>query len=242
MFSVVMAASIATGLYDFSYHGPASAWRGASLALESGILEEVIVRGVVLRLVWRAFGPIVAFVVSGLLFGAGHIANPGATLFTTACVAIEAGVMLGSFYALRGRLWVSIGVHAGWNFTQGYIFGALVSGGDFGASLATSTPRPGLPTWLTGGAFGPEASVPAFAVCSTVGAVVLWLAWRGNRVPRKAEWKDAFELTRSGHLRSKSLDVGTLRGALRNVIVIGQLDPKLTHILTHFLLAEKITM
>jgi uncharacterized protein len=187
MFSVVMAASIATGLYDFSYHGPASAWRGASLALESGILEEVIVRGVVLRLVWRAFGPIVAFVVSGLLFGAGHIANPGATLFTTACVAIEAGVMLGSFYALRGRLWVSIGVHAGWNFTQGYIFGALVSGGDFGASLATSTPRPGLPTWLTGGAFGPEASVPAFAVCSTVGAVVLWLAWRGNRVPRKAE-------------------------------------------------------
>lgn len=187
MFSVVMAASIATGIYDFAYQGPASAWRGASLALESGILEEVIVRGVVLRLVWRAFGPIAAFVASGLLFGAGHIANPGATLFTTACVAIEAGVMLGSFYALTGRLWVSIGVHAAWNFTQGYVFGALVSGGDFGASIATSTPRPGLPTWLTGGAFGPEASVPAFAVYSTVGAIVLWLAWREDRFSGKGE-------------------------------------------------------
>ena len=187
MFSVVMAASLATGLYDFTYLGSASAWRGAGLALESGILEEVIVRGVVLRLVWRAFGPIAAFVASGLLFGAGHIANPGATLFTTACVAIEAGVMLGSFYALTGRLWLSIGVHVGWNFTQGYIFGALVSGGDFGASLAISAPRPGLSTWLTGGAFGPEASVPAFAVCSTVGAIVLWLAWRADRFLGKAE-------------------------------------------------------
>lgn len=50
----------------------------------------------------------------------------GATAFTTACVAIEAGVMLGLFYALTGRLWVSIGVHAGWNFTQGTVFGAAV--------------------------------------------------------------------------------------------------------------------
>lgn len=187
IFSVVMGASLASGLYNFAYHGPASAWRGLGLALESGILEEVIVRGVVLRLVWRAFGPVAAFVASGLLFGAGHIANPGATVFTTACVAIEAGVMLGSFYALTGRLWLSIGVHAGWNFTQGYIFGALVSGGDFGASLATSTPRPGTSIWLTGGAFGPEASLPAFAVCSTVGAIVIWLAWRRDRFSGRAD-------------------------------------------------------
>jgi membrane protease YdiL (CAAX protease family) len=62
------------------------------LALESGILEEVIVRGVVLRLVWRAFGPAAAFIASALLFGVGHFANPGATWLTTACVAIEAGI------------------------------------------------------------------------------------------------------------------------------------------------------
>ncbi len=186
MFAAVMAIMIASGLYDITYHGPASAWRGAGLAIESGVLEEVIVRGVVLRLVWRAFGPLVAFIASSLLFGVGHIANPGATLFTTACVAIEAGIMLGSFYALTGRLWVSIGVHAGWNFTQGYLFGANASGGDFGPSIATSTARSDVPNWLTGGAFGPEASVPAFAICTIVGIAVLWAAWQQGRFIKAA--------------------------------------------------------
>jgi membrane protease YdiL (CAAX protease family) len=186
MLAVVMAIMIANGFYDITYHGPASAWRGAGLAIESGVLEEVIVRGVVMRLAWRAFGPLVAIVASSLLFGVGHIANPGATLFTTACVAIEAGIMLGSFYALTGRLWVSIGVHTGWNFTQGYLFGAHVSGGDFGDSIATSTARSDVPDWLTGGAFGPEASAPAFAICTIVGISVLLAAWRLGRFERTA--------------------------------------------------------
>lgn len=186
MFAAVMVIMVASGFYDITYHGPAPVWRGAGLAIESGVLEEVIVRGVVLRLVWRAFGPLVAFVASSLLFGVGHIANPGATLFTTACVAIEAGIMLGSFYALTGRVWVSIGVHTGWNFTQGYLFGARVSGGDFGDSIATSTARSDVPNWLTGGAFGPEASLPAFAICTIVGITVLWAAWRQGRFTKAA--------------------------------------------------------
>lgn len=181
MFAVVMAIALVFGLYDVTYQGPASAWRAVGLALESGVLEEVLVRGVVLRLVWRAFGPAWGFAVSAILFGVGHIANPSATLFTTACVAIEAGIMLGSFYALTGRLWVSIGVHAGWNFTQGYVFGAAVSGGNFGSSIAVSQARKSLPNWLTGGGFGPEASAPALIVCTFVGAAVLWMAWKADR-------------------------------------------------------------
>ena len=184
MFVAVMAILIGTGLYDVAWHGPASAWRGAGLALESGVLEEVLVRGAIMRLVWRAFGPFLAFAVSATLFGVGHAVNPGATVFTTICVAVEAGIMLGAFYALTGRLWVSIGVHAGWNFTQGYVFGAAVSGGDFGGSIATSTPSGNFPDWLTGGAFGPEASLPALAVCTSVGAALLWLCWRANRFPK----------------------------------------------------------
>lgn len=181
MFSAVMAIMFAFNLYEFKFLGVAPAWKSASLALESGIFEEVLVRGIVLRLVWRAFGPWIAFTASALLFGAGHIGNPGATVFTSACVAIEAGIMLAAFYALTGRLWVSIGLHAAWNFTQGYVFGAAVSGGDFGKAMAKSTPASGFPDWLTGGAFGPEASLPALAICSAVSAVVLWSAWRGGR-------------------------------------------------------------
>lgn len=180
-FSAVMAIMIGFRLYDFEFLGPAPAWRAVSLALESGVFEEVLVRGIVLRLIWRGFGPWPAFIVSAVLFGAGHIGNPGATLFTAACVAIEAGIMLAAFYALTGRLWVSIGFHAAWNFTQGYLFGAAVSGGDFGSAMSRSTARSGLPDWLTGGAFGPEASLPAVAICSMLGAAALWLAWRTGR-------------------------------------------------------------
>ncbi len=176
MFAVVMLIMVTTGLYSFDYYGPRSAWHGAGLAIQSAVVEEVLVRGVVLRILWRAFGPWVAFTISAVLFGAGHIGNPGATWFTTLCIALEAGVMLGAFYALTGRLWMSIGVHAGWNFTQGYLFGATVSGGNFGNSIANSVPLRGHPEWLTGGAFGPEASLPSFAICVAVGALVLWLA------------------------------------------------------------------
>jgi hypothetical protein len=183
-FSVVMGILIGFRLYDVQFQGPASAWRGVGLALESGVFEEVLVRGIVFRLCWRAFGPWFALVLSAVLFGAGHIGNPGANLFNTACIAIEAGLMLASFYLLRGRLWVSIGFHAAWNFTQGYVFGAAVSGADFGNALARSTARGGWPDWLTGGAFGPEASLPALATCLAVGVTALSLAGRAGRFGR----------------------------------------------------------
>jgi uncharacterized protein len=181
MFSAVMAILVWSGMYEVSFKSFEPAWKPAGAAIEAGIVEELIVRGVILRLLWRAFGPAVAFAGSAILFGAGHIPNSGATLFAAVCIAIEAGVMLGAFYALTGRIWVSIGIHAAWNFTQGYVFGAAVSGGSLGASIATSTAMDGKPDWLTGGAFGPEASLAALAICGTVGLAAMWLAWKAGR-------------------------------------------------------------
>lgn len=181
MFCAVMAILAGSGLYEVSVKGFEPAWKAAGAAIEAGIVEELLVRGIILRLLWRAFGPGVAFAGSAVLFGAGHLPNNGASLFAAICIAIEAGVMLGAFYALTGRLWVSIGIHAAWNFTQGYVFGAAVSGGSLGASLATSTVVKGHPDWLTGDAFGPEASLAALTICGTVGIAAMWLAWKTGR-------------------------------------------------------------
>lgn len=181
MFSAVMAVMAVFGLYDFAWKGAASPMHAVALSIQSGVMEEVLTRAIILRLLWRAFGPWAAFALSAAFFGAMHLANPNATPFAALCIAVEAGVMLGAFYALTGRLWVSIGVHAAWNFTQGYLFGAAVSGTGFGPSIASSTARPGLPAVLTGGAFGPEASLPALIVGTAVGAGVLWLAWKSGR-------------------------------------------------------------
>jgi hypothetical protein len=138
MFALVMTLMMVFGLYSVNWRGAAPVWEAAGRAIESGVIEEIMVRAVILRLLWRAFGPWIAFGVSAALFGAGHLANPDSSLFAVFCIAVEAGVMLGAFYALTGRLWVSIGVHAGWNFAQGYLFGAAVSGGDLAPLLLTA--------------------------------------------------------------------------------------------------------
>jgi membrane protease YdiL (CAAX protease family) len=187
MFAAVMGLMSVFGLYDIAWKGPASAWEAAGASIQSGVMEEVLIRAVVLRLLWRAFGPWAAFAISALLFGAGHLGNPNASVFAAVCIAVEAGIMLGAFYALTGRLWVSIGVHAAWNFTQGYLFGAAVSGTDFGPAIATSTARPGFADYLTGGPFGPEASLPALVVGTLVGVVLLGMAWKAGRFDRRAE-------------------------------------------------------
>ena len=62
------------------------------------------------------------------------------------------------------------------------IQGAAVSGGDLGPAVAKSTPVAGYPEWLTGGAFGPEASLPALVVCTFAGVAALFAAWRTGRL------------------------------------------------------------
>jgi len=184
LMGAVMAVLVGTRLYEVEVTGLASAWRPASVAVAAGVVEELLLRGVLLRLLWRAAGPWVAFAVSAAVFGAAHLANPHASVVAAVAIALEAGVMLGAFYALTGRLWVSIGLHAAWNLTQGYVFGAAVSGIDTGPSLAVSTPSATASTWLTGGGFGPEASLPALVLCAALGLTALLLARRAGRFAR----------------------------------------------------------
>lgn len=185
MFATVMGIMGAFGFYDIQAMGPAPAWTPLRKAFQAGVVEELMMRAVLLRLLWRAFGPWAAFAVSSAVFGLSHLGNPNATVFAALCIALEAGVMLGAFYALTGRIWVSIGAHMAWNFTQGYLFGTAVSGTALGPAIAQSTPNAALPDWLTGGAFGPEASLPGLLVCFAVGLAVVWLAWRRGQFARQ---------------------------------------------------------
>ncbi|HJQ16227.1 MAG TPA: CPBP family intramembrane glutamic endopeptidase [Allosphingosinicella sp.] len=158
------------------------AWEAVGLSIQSGVGEEVVFRLVVLRLMWRAFGPWAALAFSAFVFGALHLTNPNSSWFAAICIMIEAGIMLAGFYILTGRLWVSIGVHAGWNFTQGWIFGAAVSGtSGFGGGPLSVEPLAGVPEILSGGGFGPEASLSGLFVGTAVGALTLWLAWQRGR-------------------------------------------------------------
>lgn len=191
LFAAVMLILSVSGLYEVTYLGWTPAWKPAGAAIEAGIVEELIARGLIFRLVWRSFGAVAAFLVSAIVFGMGHLGNENASAFAVMCISLEAGVMLAAFYVLTGRLWVSIGVHIAWNFTQGFVFGAAVSGESLGPSLAISQPKGGFADWLSGGPFGPEASLPALVVCSGVGAGVLFRAWKAGRFGNCAQTMEA---------------------------------------------------
>jgi hypothetical protein len=144
---------------------------GLLSALAGSVFEEVIFRGFLFRLIAGLGGNWTALGVTSALFGLAHIRNPGATWASSLAVAIEAGLLLGAAYAASGSLWLPIGIHAGWNFAEGPVFGMEVSG-HAGASGWISGQLQG-PAILTGGAFGPEASIVAVAVCLVMATLYL---------------------------------------------------------------------
>src|SRR5262249_39839900 len=112
------------------------------------------------------------------VFGLLHAANPGATVVSTVAIALEAGALLGMAYAASRSLWLPIGLHFGWNFTEGGLFGAAVSGGHSQGVINSTIAGPAL---VTGGLFGPEASVIAVAVCLFATVVLSVSAVRRGR-------------------------------------------------------------
>jgi membrane protease YdiL (CAAX protease family) len=154
---------------------------GLVVAFAAAVLEELLLRAVLFRILEEVSGTTVAVVVSAAIFGLLHAVNPGATPVSTAAVAIEAGVLLALAYALTHNLWLAIGIHMAWNFTEGSLYGAAVSGGQASHSLIKATLTG--PELLTGGAFGPEASVVSVGVCLTAAAII------GMMIVRRRGWR-----------------------------------------------------
>lgn len=183
LFSVVVGAVALFGGLTVTGMGEGSGfWRIAALALAAGVNEEVMFRAIGFRFAEKLGGSLVAIVLTSLVFGLAHLNNPGASLFAAIAIAAEAGVMLGGAYMVTRRLWLAVGIHAGWNFTQGWIWSVPVSGNAAGHGLFL-TERNGAEL-LTGGAFGLEASAVTMAVATLFGLAMLWLAVRrGHWVP-----------------------------------------------------------
>lgn len=141
--------------------------------------EECLFRGVIYRITERSAGSAAAIIISALLFGGAHILNPNASLWTSAAIAIEAGILFGAIYAHSGNLWLPIGIHWAWNFTEGRIWGLPVSGSPKITTLFhAETSGPEL---LTGGAFGPEASLTVVITCSLLSVWLIYDLLRTRR-------------------------------------------------------------
>ncbi len=151
--------------------GMGQIWTYLAIAIVSGVLEETLFRGILQRHLEAMLGSWAALAITSALFGLGHIGNEDASWFSSLAIALEAGILLGAAYMLTRRLWLAIGIHAAWNFTQGWVFSVPVSGGE--APLGLLITRRVGPDWLTGGDFGLEASVVAMVVATLAGVLML---------------------------------------------------------------------
>jgi hypothetical protein len=176
LFGLTIGVIALLGGYSVDGHEPVSVLaKHVAMAVQSGVVEEIVARGVLFRLLEEWLGTWAAIALSSALFGLGHIANPHATLWSALAIAVEAGTLLAAAYMLTRRLWLAIGVHAAWNYTQGAIFGVAVSGFEV-KGLLHGTMRG--PVWLSGGEFGAEASVVAVGVCTAAATLLLMRAVR----------------------------------------------------------------
>jgi membrane protease YdiL (CAAX protease family) len=151
---------------------------GAYMFLLVALFEETLFRGFVFQRLVAGAGPWVAQITLGLLFAAGHWGNPdmhGATMAWATVELFLGAVLLGLAFLRTRSLAMPIGIHLGWNWAQGHLLGFGVSG--FAQSGWFHPLLQDRPEWVTGGRFGPEASV--FAVVVDLMLILVLWKWKG---------------------------------------------------------------
>ena len=135
-----------------------------------GWSEELLSRGYHLQTIASGTNLFWGVIISSAIFAVLHLANPNSTWVSTAGLFL-AGIFFAYAYLRTKQLWLPIGLHIGWNFCEGVVFGFPVSGLDVYALTRIEVTGPEI--W-TGGAFGPEAGLIVLPAL-VIGAVLIYL-------------------------------------------------------------------
>lgn len=163
-----------TTIMDISY------WGFAFILVGWG--EELLSRGYMLQNLAEGAGLNWAVFISSAIFSLLHILNPGAS-WTSILGILAAGYFLAYGDVRTRQLWLPIGLHIGWNFFEGPVFGFPVSGLETEKLMLHDVSGPPL---FTGGAFGPEAGLIVLPAIF-VGAVLIYLYTHQRTAPSKAK-------------------------------------------------------
>ena len=178
MVGLPMAVLFAVGVYEaVLFRGASPALLGVAAVIGiAAILEELVYRCLLFRLLERAWGTKLALVVQAVVFALQHLENVergGVSDVVTMLVSVTLlGLLWGTVFILARNLWVVAANHAAWNFTI-LLSGVPLSGIEDWRKLAPLESRYAGPDWLTGGMFGPESSL--LVIMSITVAVILLL-------------------------------------------------------------------
>lgn len=136
-----------------------------------GYWEELVFRGYIFQNMIDGLGLTIAVLISCFIYGIIHYMNPNATLLSSAII-VGFGYLRIFGYLSTKMLWLSMGMHIGWNFFQGPIFGFSASGHKKATLIQhTFTSEK---EYLTGGEFGPEGSILIIPILVLTLAIMKW--------------------------------------------------------------------
>ena len=160
---------------------------GFGVFLLVGVHEETAFRGYPFQRMVKGMGIWPTQILLGVLFAGVHLSNPGireagpALMTVTSLNIALAAILFGLTYLKTQSLALPIGLHLGWNWTMGNLFGFQVSGTSSMHGFWTPVLHD-KPTWLTGGPVGLEGSVLCTLFCClAIGALSLWTAKAPSR-------------------------------------------------------------
>jgi len=144
-----------------------------------GYWEELVFRGYILQNLIEGMGLKLAIIISCLLYGLIHATNPNAGILSSLIIILFGYLRIYGYLSTK-MLWLSMGMHMGWNFFQGPIFGFAASGHKK-ATLIDLTITSNK-DWLTGGEFGPEASIIVIPIILIALFIMNWYSKKQNRL------------------------------------------------------------
>lgn len=143
--------------------------------------EELWCRGFMYERICIRYPLWVAVLVNGLFFGLLHVLNPGATFLGIADI-VACGISYTLLRWYTGSIWMAMGVHTMWNFTQNFLFGLPNSGLVSQVSVFHMDAMNGVSNLIYDYDFGVEGGLPGVLIDSLLGVVCLLLAARAGRL------------------------------------------------------------
>jgi len=152
-------------------------------ACSAGVIEEILFRGYLFKLIEDKWNAVTAILVTSVLFGALHLLTVNGQQLLDVCLILIGGTLVGILFSLivyKTRVvWNAVVVHIIWNFFMNSKIVQFVSASDQNHSSLVIFRFTSDSIWITGGTFGIDVAVPV-AVMYVL--TISWLAFRKPNV------------------------------------------------------------
>ncbi|AIE60223.1 CPBP family intramembrane glutamic endopeptidase [Bacillus methanolicus] len=155
------------------------------MACSAGVIEEILFRGYLFKLIEDKWNAITAVCITSILFGALHLLTVNGLKLVDVCLVLIAGSLVGIMFSLivykTGNVWNAVVVHIIWNFFMNSQMVQFAPVADRSHSSLVMLRLKSDSVWITGGTFGIEVALPVVVLYVLI---ICWIGFRKTNVRR----------------------------------------------------------